>query len=181
MGNIKGTFFLNTVKALANLGDGAEGVVPRELRHYLRERILTSSWYPEEDHLGLLRALILITPPMGSDPWEHFGRLSAERDMRSMYKSLLREGDPESTFGKLSTLWSLAHDTGVLDTKLVEPGQGILELYGFALVDADLCRLNTSFFTTVLGLAGATDPVIQHRRCRVQGGKACVWEARWGR
>lgn len=181
MGNIKGTFFLNTVKALRALGEGAEGVVPREVRHYLRDRILPSSWYPEEHHVALMRALIRITPPTGRDPWEHFGELSAGRDMVSIYRALLREGDPEATLARLGTLWSLGHDTGTLRTELLEPGRGQLVLRDYTLIDADFCRLNTSFFTTALRLAGAREPALQHTRCRCRGDDVCAWEARWSR
>jgi hypothetical protein len=179
MGSIKGTFFLNTVKALSRHGDAAEGVLPRELRHYLEERILTSSWYPEEDHRDLLRALIRLAPPSGGDPWEHYGQLSAERDMGSIYKVLLRDGDPDATFVRLGSVWSQAHDTGHLESSLPDPGRGLLELRDYDLVDRDFCRLNTSFFATVLRLAGARDVTLRHTACRSLGADACRWEASW--
>jgi uncharacterized protein (TIGR02265 family) len=178
MAKLKGTFFQNTVKALRRHGAAARGAVSEPLRHYLDARILTSSWYPEEEHLELLRALVQLGPNRHR-AWEELGRVSAERDMGTVYKALFRPGDPAGSFERLRAVWALGHDTGSLEPQLLSPGSGRLHLRDYPLVSEELCRLNTAFFATVLRQAGAKHADARHTHCRGRGDGACSWELRW--
>jgi hypothetical protein len=99
--------------------------------------------------------------------------------MGSVYKVLLRPGDPDGSFEKLRSVWSLGHDTGSLEPEKRGPGSGRLELHDYPLESEELCRLNTSFFETVLRRAGAADAELRHIRCRARGAPFCVWDVTW--
>lgn len=56
MANVNGTAALGPVKRLRLHKKRALELLPPEYRHYLKERIVAASWYPEEVFAPLLRA-----------------------------------------------------------------------------------------------------------------------------
>src|SRR4029453_12144455 len=62
MGRAKGIALLDAVKFLRARRDDAGDVLAPELHKYLDEQIGTSSWYPEEDLVALIRAVAKLLP-----------------------------------------------------------------------------------------------------------------------
>src|SRR5258708_35757850 len=76
MGKTKGSAVLNAVKLLRARKDDAARLVPPALRHYLEERVVVASWYPEADLIALIVTCAALLPvprdsgfePMGAHP-----------------------------------------------------------------------------------------------------------------
>ena len=56
MGKAKGMTLVGAVKYLRRHRAEACATLPKELQHYLDERIRSAAWYPERDMLELIRA-----------------------------------------------------------------------------------------------------------------------------
>ena len=178
-GRVKGVNILALVKVLRRAGrERAEAVLAPELHHYLDQRILVSSQYPEADHLGLLRAMAKLLPPR-PDPWFTMGQLSARSDLNGLYRALLRPGDPKRTLQSANALWRNYHDTGDLDAVLETDNEVKLVLRGFVAPARELCRINIGYFTELVALAGGRDPICRELDCVVQGARQCAWSVRW--
>ena len=180
MASLKGTYVAATVKALNTYRERALAELPTELHSYLERPVLTSKWYPAAEHFELLRALVKVSG-IGAkgDPFQHLGRIAAKRDMRSTYKVLLCAGDPSATFQRLSSVWALGHDDGEMQASLEGSQEGVLELSGHEFFPPELCRLHSTFFSTTLELAGATDVVCRHTHCKGRGDGSCIWRCQW--
>ena len=175
---------LNVVKSLRALGkDKALARLPAALHRYLQERILPSSWYPEEDHLALLRVLGELlkaaSPDLGEDVFGWMGRAGAQTDMASVYANVMAGTTPETALRRGATWWQSYHDTGSAQVKVVRPGKGRLELTGYALPSPELCRTLQGWLGGFLAAGGAGDVSIAEKACRTRGAPSCVWDIEW--
>jgi len=183
MGKIKGSGILLIVKALRANKHAAAEALPERLRPYLRERVMVSSWYPEEDYLELLKAL---KRAMGDDDpraYEAMGSISARVDLSGLYKHHLFEGDPAKTLRRGIQVWPAYHDTGRMTLSLqADDGptrRAVLELVGYEMACQETCSVNSGWMHTPLSMAGATEVEVLHDQCAGKGADACRWEAKW--
>ena len=58
MGRTKGTSIVEIVKFLRTRRDDALQALPAAVHHYLDDRVLESAWYPEEDLVALVGAMV---------------------------------------------------------------------------------------------------------------------------
>jgi hypothetical protein len=177
MGRTKGSHVLQAVKALRYQRERALALLPPSLHKYLEQRILPSSWYPTEDHLGLLRALASLLP--GSDPWLTMGRLNAQLDLNGLYRNRLRVGDPARTMQAFEAIWSSAYDSGKATVILSSASEGIMKLNDFDSDAPEICRIITGYLTEAATLSGARGVQVTHDECRNARGDECIWRVRW--
>ncbi len=179
MGKAKGTAIIYAVKVLRSNKDAAQKALPEHLRWYLEERIMVSSWYPEEDFLEILRAVAKITPDTGMDPFEFMGRLSARADLRGVYAHLIRQGDPATTLRRTSVIWGLYHDTG--KEEVVESGENrvVTQVSGFEHPSRESCRTVLGWNAELAAIAGGKDVKAVHGECVLDGANACRFEVTW--
>lgn len=179
MARVKGSSVLGAVKALRLKKDAARSHLDRSLHHYLEDRILISSWYPEEDLLGLLKALVRILPDPGMDIHEFMGLMSARVDLSGVYSNMLRPGDPARTLKRGSALWQSHHDTGRLEVRIASPEHAVVRLAGFALPSREICGTIKGWTRELITMAGGRDVVVMEDQCVVKGDPECRFEAGW--
>lgn len=179
MAKVKGTIVVKIVKSLRSLHEPTTELLPPGLQHYLDERVLPTTWYPEEDYLGLMRVLAGKLRDPGMDVWEWMGRESARLDLEEIYRSLLRERDPAGTLEKFESFWSLRHDSGEPKVTLHGPGRATVELAGYGLLSGEVCRSVTGSIWQLLSSAGAQGIQVREESCRVRGAPVCRWQASW--
>lgn len=171
---------LAAVKALRSQRDAALARLPPSLHHYLSDRILPASWYPERDVQALLRALAqLQTLPLGVDSWEFFGKMAAQHDFNGTYRAFLRTGDPAGTLESAAGHWQSFHDTGEMTALFDGPTSALVTLRRYEIVSAEMCRLNGGYICSVLTIAGAKKARAAKLECRAAGGQQCSWRLIW--
>lgn len=179
MARIKGTAMMQTVRDV-RANAAARALVPSHLQHYLGkdERVSVAEWYPEPDHMELLRILVRSA---GDPPgiWATLGMAAARKDLSGVYRALLREGDPAATALKAPVLWSSYHDTGRMTVTLDGRCSGRIALGDYGHPTREMCLITTGHSRTVLELAGARDVEVTHTACVNEGAAGCVWEAKW--
>lgn len=176
--SIKGAHILGLVKALRARRPEAEAVLPPELRHYLDERILASTWYPESDHVALRKAVAALNPEV-PDIWGYFGTVAARASLAGVYKNMVASGDPARTLRNMGHYWSLYHSGGRLETTVEADGRARFEIVDYAAASAEMCRTLETFYAEVLRHAGAADVIFSKRSCQARGALRCSWDVRW--
>jgi hypothetical protein len=176
--SIKGAHIIGLVKALRARRKEAEAVMPRELRRYLDERVLASTWYPETDHVALRRAVAALNPEV-PDIWGYFGVVAARASLAGVYKNMVAAGDPARTLRNMRHYWSLYHSGGRLETTVEEDGRARFEIVDYAAASAEMCRTLETFYAEVLRHAGAVDVTFTKLACQAAGAPRCRWEVSW--
>jgi hypothetical protein len=178
MGNAKGTAVVDVVKYLRKHRDDALRVLPPALHHYLSARIAISSWYPEEDVLGLIRAMLRLVPGREEATLTWMGTATARTHRQGVYAHLLREGAGAAAS---TALWSSQHDTGRLSLVREDHHTMRIELVDFAHPSREMCAIVGAYMTESLRIGGVEDVSTQELSCRVDGAERCSWRFDWVR
>jgi hypothetical protein len=177
-GRVKGVNMMTAVKALRSSREQAAKVLPPALHRYLEERVLVSSWYPEEDLLALLQALGRMLPP-APDPFAFMGRHTAREHLSGIYRGHVRPGNLEGMLTLGTALWRNYHDTGELTAKVESPQCAVLTLRNFAATSREFCRLLSGYFFE-LAVQGGTEKVdVVKLACSLDGADDCRWRMMW--
>lgn len=174
--HIRGTGIVGPIKGLRIHRQRALEHLPERLHRYLSEKVRIADWYPLEDHLDLLRALIEAVPITADDPWSWMGEQTADFDLVEVYPSTIQHGNPRGTLRKLPEVWQLYHDAGELQVTSADERGARIDLGDFAFTSDEYCRLLTGFFAEALRLSGAQDGAV---RCVSCGDDRACWEASW--
>jgi hypothetical protein len=175
---VKGSNVLAAVKMLRANRERAVALLPPQHHHYLSERVLPSSWYPESDQLELLRAVAFMLPGT-PDPWMMIGRIAARDDINDLYRSMVRPGDLKEALRVSSTLWRSFHDTGELKLTLEAPGVAVATLRDYAATAREMCRVIGGYVTEVTTVATTRDIKPAKTACALDGAPACSWRMTW--
>ena len=152
----------------------AVALLPPKYHHYLHDRILVSSWYPEADQLELLRAVSFMLP--GSpDPWMMMGRIAARGDLTDLYRNIVRPGDLKDALRTSSALWRTFHDSGELKLSLERPERVLAELRGYAATAREMCRVIGGYVSEVASVAARRDVSTAKVACTLDGAPQCSW------
>jgi hypothetical protein len=180
MAKAKGTTLLSLVKFLRKNRERAQGVLTEGLVHYLDERVQPSSWYPEEDLLGLLRGMLALVPVPRDEMLEQVGRGAAREHLEGVYGHLKPEdGDPEGLARRSVALWASQHDSGRFRVDRDAPGRATFVVRDFALPSPEMCGILGGYFGECLRLIGARDVGVAKRACCLRGDDACRWLVTW--
>jgi hypothetical protein len=178
MPKVKGSNVLLAVKMLRADRQRALALLPPRLHRYLDQRILVSTWYPEEDLLELSRAVSLMMP--GSpEPWMTMGRSTARADLSTLYRHMVRAGDLTGTLGSIGSLWRTYHDTGELNVTVDEPGRATACLRDYGGAAREMCRVVGGYVAEVAVMAGAREVNIAKLGCSLNGAAECRWRLTW--
>jgi hypothetical protein len=119
---VKGLQLLGMVKTLRAWRKEALAALRPDLHHYLDDRIIISSWYPEEDHRDLLLATgKVITGLVPGDPFRFIGESGAKADLSGLYANVLRIGAPTASLQRMAQAWKLYHNTGEVIVTVIAP------------------------------------------------------------
>jgi len=165
---------VKVVKVLRAMRDPASRILPPALLPYLDQRILASSWYPEQDCLGLLAALVQIGQARGIT-WELFGALAAQTDLTGVYRSVVVKGDVAATLARARVAWRNYHDSGDIHTELTDGASVKMEIVDYPIVSAEMCRLHGAFLSEFVTASGVRITGTQKTACTARRDRSCIW------
>jgi len=92
---VKGSILIDFVKTIKADKTGAyDRYLTREDRDVINQRLLPSAWYPYETFRNCFNAVFEVLAKKNLDQVQNWGRLYGEQIVASLYKSLLKEGQP---------------------------------------------------------------------------------------
>jgi hypothetical protein len=178
MPKVKGASIIDSVKYLRQHKDEARKHLPPALHHYLAERVLAASWYPEEDLVPLVRAMARIQGIPDAAFFERAGRLSAQAHVQGIYKHLA-SGDRDSLTRRALVLWSSQHDTGTMEMQPESIGKIRVALRDFGMPTREMCLLNAGYVAATFENAGCEGVRVEHQSCCLDRAPACTWLVSW--
>lgn len=176
-GNIKGTGMVGLVRALRAQREQALTLLPADLHAYLDKRIAITAWYPEADYFAIASVYMQLNR---NETWESAGAYAAQQALTTVYKNIVVDGDLAETAARMRVNWRNYHDTGELTTES-EDACVRVKVCDYAVVKAELCRLNQGYFATLLGMSGVSITRRSKPRCTARGDSHCVWEFAWSK
>jgi len=179
MARAKGASLVGAVKWLRQSRSAALEALPQHLHHYLEERIQIASWYPEEDLVGLIRALARILPEGAGNVYEQMGRFSARDQLAGVYRHLLEGGDVLSLPRRGLVLWQSQHDTGRLSVTMESDASARIDVVDYALPTREMCGVLLGYTTEMFVMAALEDPSVRKTSCRLDGADRCSWQITW--
>lgn len=151
---IKGIALLEVVKGLRLHRQAALAKLPENLRAYLERRVEIGEWYPEADHLGLLRAAAELFGPPGLEAWRWMGRQRAILDLQEIFSEHLHNGDPAATLAGFEQLWRLYRDSGRVETVMGSEPPYRIRLVDYPFLSSETVRLFTGYIEAAFELGG---------------------------
>jgi hypothetical protein len=145
----------------------------------LLESIVPVGWYPLEPALRFSRC---VDQRFGSGDLalcREAGRFSAEWQLSSFHKMLLRLTSPGWMFERGLGVWQQYHDSGRWEILQPSTTELVGRLYDFAVVDRAFCVREHGWFERAIELTGGDQVVIEEPRCRAQGAECCEYVGRW--
>lgn len=173
MAKAKGTTLLGAVKFLRSQRARALELLPQHLHPYLEGRISEASWYPEQDLLELLRAVLRLLPGDEGEALIQMGTMTARSHQEGVYSHLMEgRGTASTSFA----LWSSMHDTGVL--RVVNEGsrRQRIDLKDFGLPSREMCDIVRGYIAEVMRLSG-THSRVEKIACRLDGDTCCSYRS----
>jgi heme-NO-binding protein len=173
MAKTKGTAVVQCVKALRSMPpEVTRAKLPPHLHRYLEERILVSNWYPEEDYLALVTALSELLPSSNGDTWELFGRIAAQHDLTTVYRSTVRQRTLMGMLKAVRDLFHMYHDTGRIEISGDETCAQ-MDTFEYASISAGHCRFITSYIREQLRMSLGRAIEVRETLCRAAGDDRC--------
>ena len=126
-----------------------------------------------------MKVIASLLPNPGIDVWESLGRDAAKSDFESVYRTVIKEGDPAASLESLARAWHLRHDTGTFKVTLFQPGTARIDLSGYSLSADEIFRSITGTIWQALNMAGAQDIETTRTLCPSRGDALCRWEVSW--
>jgi predicted hydrocarbon binding protein len=176
---IKGAAIVDTVRFLRRRKEEARKLLPAELHHYLAERVLIASWYPEEDLIPLVRAMARVLGEPERAFFDKAGRISARTHAQGVYRHLVRPGERESLARRALVLWSSQHDTGSMEMLPEAPGQVRVVVRDFGAPSRELCVINGGYVAGTFEVNGCHEVRVQKLSCCMDGAPECAWLVSW--
>ncbi len=171
--NIKGTGMAGIIKLMRSMHLAAEPLLSPSAAALLTKRILAGSWYPEKDFLELVAVLVRLGKGLS---WERLGRAAAETDLNTVYRSLVKKGDLDVTLARAEVVWRNYHDTGRIEASRVGANIARIQVTGYAMISAEMCQLNTGFFSGLVAASGVTVGAVTKPSCTAKKDRACIWD-----
>jgi len=175
---VKGSAVEGAVRFLAANREAAEPLLATSLLHYLDESISTASWYPEEDLVALVQAMLRLIPGKRDEVLEQMGRATAREHLERTYTHLIEHGGPRNLGIRAFALWSAMHDSGEMHVIDQSVGSMRLSLSGYAHPSEELCKISCGYILEVLAQNGI-EAEVKKISCAVTGDEACLWDFRW--
>jgi hypothetical protein len=173
---VKGTLLSVAVESARQAHAGARADLSEASRQMLEGVVLASVWYP----LAILDELLAwLTRDQGPGASRAIGASAAVRDLKGVYRSFLRAGDPAATLAALPVVWSLYHDSGSAQVERPDAQRAEITVRGFARPSRALCDLTTGWLQQAAEHAGGRRARADERRCRLHHDDRCHYVVAW--
>lgn len=141
--------------------------------------VLTMKWYPFEVGKHLDEAIVRVVGGGRRDFFERLGAASAERNLATLHKSFLVEGDPQAFLAKAPQIYALYYETGRREYQRSGAREGVLTTHDAETFSGPDCLTVIGWYRRALEMCGARNVRILEDECRARGGAVCRYRVAW--
>ncbi len=132
MAQVKGTILVDFVKTIKADKIGAyDKYLTDEDKQILSSRILPSSWYPYETFKNCFGAVVKVLAKDDMETVRQWGRIYGEAIITSVYKGVVKEGQPMESLDKYRTYVRNMFDFGEFEGERISDNETLLRIKGF--------------------------------------------------
>ncbi len=139
MAQVKGVAILGLIKFIKkDMKDVLPKVIsslPPETRKYMDEHILLTAWYPYKLYIDLLKTLDKIAGNGDLSFCLEQGRLAAEHDLSTIYKTFLSFVEPKLLVTRAMSVWSSYFDSGKAEVNIISNAEAVVTIKDFPDID----------------------------------------------
>lgn len=141
--------------------------------------ILTIRWYPFEVGKRLDDAIVQVCGNGDPALFRQLGAASAEKNLKTLHKSLLAPGNPHAFLERARTIYALYYEVGRREYQRTGDRSGVLTTYDADTFSGPDCQTVIGWYERALEMCGATGVRVVEMECRAMGGSVCRYEVSW--
>ena len=183
MQQVKGSVLKSRMTFVEEQGGGAAAqrvlaeLTPDEQQQL--KTLLTMKWYDFELGKHLDDAIVRVLGGGRREFFERLGEASADRNLTTLHKPFLVEGDPHAFLAKAPQIYALYYETGRREYEKTGGRQGVLTTHDAETFSAPDCLTVVGWHRRALEMCGAKNVRITEEECRARGGKVCRYRLSW--
>ncbi len=176
----KGSILVDFVKTIRADKSGAyDPYLTPEDKEIISQRILPSAWYPYETFRRCFNAVFQVLAKRDLEQVRKWGRIYGEAIMGSIYKGLIRQGDPLEFVKKYEIYIRNFFDFGELKIEEEAPAQVIIRIRGFDKNFPPLYYMMYGWLERTLELCGAKNIKVEFLERAWEGGEETKIRISW--
>lgn len=141
--------------------------------------LLTAQWYPFVLGRRLDDAIVATLGGGRDDFFERLGEASAEKNLATVHRNFLTDGDAHAFLGKAGTIYRMYYGAGRREYERTGERSGVLVTYDAETFSAPDCRTIVGWYRRALQLCGVDGARVRETECRAAGGAVCRYEVTW--
>ncbi|MFO8057614.1 MAG: DUF2378 family protein [bacterium] len=158
MSKVKGTVLVDFVKTIRSDKTGVyEPYLTEGDREVISSRILPSGWYPFETFKNCFQAVAEVLAGNDMEKVRQWGRLYGENILTSVYKAMIKQGQPMESLEKYGTYIRSFFDFGDIEVERVSDRKATVIITGFGDDFPSLYYIMAGWIERSLELSGARD------------------------
>jgi hypothetical protein len=141
--------------------------------------VLTVKWYPFELGKRLDDAIFQALGNGDASFFLKLGEASAVKNLSTVHKSFLTNGDAHAFLGKASLIYSMYYETGRREYERTSDRSGVLTTRDAQTFSAPDCLTVVGWYRKALEMCGLTGVQVAEEECRAKGGSVCRYRVAW--
>jgi len=186
MSNVKGVAIIGLVKYIKKFskqrGQNLEEILTMlspEDRDIFSKRILSTEWYPYSIYVNLGNLVDKIFGKGDFSLAREIGKLSAETDLGSVYKTFVHFQSPAIIIKRAMNIWGSYYDTGDVEVKEIFPGKAAMHIREFPNIGKFHCKNIEGWIEKFIELSGYKEAKVAETKCQTQGDDCCEFIMTW--
>ena len=141
--------------------------------------ILPSSWFPFEVGRRLDAAIVSQVGNGDERFFERLGEASAEKNLSTVHRGLLTQGDAHAFLAKAPNIYRLYYEKGHRDYEKTGEREGVVTTYDAETFSAPDCGTVRGWYRKALEMCGVKNVRVVEEECRARGGSVCRYRISW--
>lgn len=150
-----------------------------EDRQIFSEKILSSKWYPYSIYINLGNIVDRVFGKGDHSLSREIGRLSAQTDLKGIYRVFLTFFNPQQIVKKIANIWGSYYDKGRVEIVEFSPGRLIWHLNDFPEIGKFHCKNIEGWNEAFLELTGYKEARVKETKCQTEGSPFCEFVLTW--
>jgi len=141
--------------------------------------LLATKWYPFELGKRLDQAIVGRFGAGKLEFFEKLGEASARKNLTTVHRHFLLEGDPQGFLARAPMVYSFYYDQGRREYEKTGAREAVLTTHGAEVFSIPDCATVVGWHRAALEMCGARNPRVIEEDCRARGAEVCRYRLSW--